>query len=185
VAALGPANVSLVAELAESWQPLFFHPSHAREVWGEAIDKGTAARDPELGPLDVMLQVPFALGDPDRAAVQGVRDMLSLYIGGMGAPDKNFYNQLARRYGFVEESAEIQRLYLAGAKAEAADAVPDELVDAISLIGTADQVTRKLDEFEAAGVTTILLAPLSADTADRVHQVGELAALEHGRRTRR
>jgi len=100
VAALGPANVKLVAELAESWQPLFFHPGHYRAAWGEALDAGFAKRDPALGPLDIALQVSFAVGDPDPAHLAKVRDQLALYIGGMGARDKNFYNQLAQRYGY-------------------------------------------------------------------------------------
>lgn len=100
----------------------------------------------------------------------------------MGAPEKNFYNQLARRYGFVEEADDIQRLYLAGRKAEAADAVPDELVHAISLIGTREEVDQQLKEFAAAGVTSLLLVPMSASTADRIRQVGELASLEQDRR---
>lgn len=149
---------------------------------GEALASGMAKRAPELGPLDIMLQVPFSLGEPDPASLQGVRDMLALYIGGMGAPEKNFYNQLARRYGFVEEAEEIQRLYLSGRKAEAADAVPDELVHAISLIGTREEVGRQLEEFAEAGVTTLLLVPMSASTSDRIRQVGELAALEKARR---
>ncbi|MFL6060596.1 MAG: LLM class F420-dependent oxidoreductase, partial [Marmoricola sp.] len=135
VAALGPANVALVAELAESWQPLFFHAGHYREAWGEALDKGFAKRDPELGPLDVMLQVSFAVGEPDPAVLAGICNQLALYIGGMGAADKNFYNQLAQRYGYVEEAAEIQRLYLSGQKAEAAAVVPEDLVRAVSLVG--------------------------------------------------
>jgi F420-dependent oxidoreductase-like protein len=182
VAAIGPSNVRLVAELAESWQPIFFHPQHAHAAWGEALAEGMEARDPALGPLDVMLQVPFNLGEPDPAGVDGVRDMLALYIGGMGAPEKNFYNKLARRYGFVEEAALIQELYLGGRKAEAAQAVPAELVEAISLIGDEQQVSDKLDQFDAAGVTSLLLVPMSGSTADRVRQVEGLVAIERRRR---
>jgi F420-dependent oxidoreductase-like protein len=177
VAALGPANVALVAELAESWQPLFFHAGHYREAWGEALDKGMAKRDPELGPLDIMLQVSFAVGEADPAELAKVRNQLALYIGGMGAADKNFYNQLAQRYGYVDEAAEIQRLYLSGQKAEAAAVVPDDLVRAVSLIGTEDEIAVQLKEFEAAGVTTLLLNPLAPDPARRVADVGALAAI--------
>ncbi|MET3961985.1 F420-dependent oxidoreductase-like protein [Marmoricola sp. OAE513] len=177
VAALGPANVALVAELAESWQPLFFHPGHYREAWGEALDKGYAKRDPELGPLDVMLQVSFAVGDPTPTVLGKIRDQLALYIGGMGAADKNFYNQLAQRYGYVEEAAEIQRLYLSGQKAEAALAVPEELVRAVSLLGTENEIAEQLKEFAAAGVTTLLLNPMAPEAADRVRDVATLAGI--------
>ncbi|MFL6156553.1 MAG: LLM class F420-dependent oxidoreductase [Marmoricola sp.] len=180
VAALGPANVQLVAELAESWQPLFFHPGHYREAWGEALDAGTAKRDPELGELDIMLQVSFAVGEPDPAVIASVRNQLALYIGGMGAVGKNFYNQLACRYGYVDEAAEIQRLYLSGQKAEAAAVVPDDLVRAVSLIGSEDEITTQLAEFAGAGVTTLLLNPLATEPSDRVRDVATLARIKKG-----
>jgi F420-dependent oxidoreductase-like protein len=177
VAALGPANVALVAELAESWQPLFFHPQHYREAWGESLDKGFALRDPELGPLDIALQVSFAVGEPDPAALAAVRNQLALYIGGMGSPGKNFYNQLAVRYGYLDEAAEIQKLYLSGQKKEAAAVVPEDLVRAVSLIGTEDEIATQLAEFEAAGVTTLLLNPLATSPEDRVRDIATLARL--------
>ncbi|HET7690213.1 MAG TPA: LLM class F420-dependent oxidoreductase [Nocardioidaceae bacterium] len=177
VAALGPANVALVAELAESWQPLFFHAAHYRKAWGESLDKGFAKRDPELGPLDIMLQVSFAVGTASDEALAAIRNQLALYIGGMGAADKNFYNQLAQRYGYVDEAAEIQRLYLSGQKAEAAAVVPEDLVRAVSLLGTADEIAAQLKEFEDAGVTTLLLNPLGATPEDRVRDVATLAKL--------
>jgi F420-dependent oxidoreductase-like protein len=175
VAALGPANVAMTAELADSWQPLFFHPTQHRAAWGDALDKGLAKRDPELGVLDIMLQVSFAVGEPDDETLAPIRKQLALYIGGMGAREKNFYNQLACRYGYESEAAEIQDLYLAGRKDDAAMAVPDELVRAVSLVGTEDDLARQVQEFRAAGVTTFLLNPL-ADTAEaRVKDVATLA----------
>lgn len=182
VAGLGPSTVAMIAEEADSWQPLFFHPGMAAEVWGDPLAEGLAKRDPELGPLDIMLQVPFFMGEPDEVATNGVRQMLALYIGGMGAPGKNFYNQLCCRYGFVDEAAAIQDLYLSGRKAEAAAAVPQEFVDGISLMGTPDQIARKMDAFEAAGVTTFLLVPMTPDTATRVEHVAALAQIEAARR---
>jgi len=180
VAALGPANVALVAELAESWQPLFFHAAHYRKAWGESLDKGFAKRDPELGPLDIMLQVSFAVGEANPEDLQVIRNQLALYIGGMGAADKNFYNQLAQRYGYVDEAAEIQKLYLSGQKAEAAAVVPDDLVRAVSLLGTEDEIATQLAEFAEAGVTTLLLNPLAATPEQRVADVGTLATIAKG-----
>ena len=177
VAALGPANVALVAEIAESWQPLFFHPGQDRAAWGEALEKGLAKRDPELGPLDIMLQVSFAVGEPDPTHLATVRNQLALYIGGMGAKGKNFYNQLAQRYGYAAEAAEIQDLYLAGRKEDAARAVPDDLVRAVSLLGTEDEIALQLKEFASAGVTTLLLNPLASSPEQRVADVATLSRL--------
>ena len=177
VAALGPKNVALVAELANGWQPLFFHPLKAHRAWGEALEEGYARRDPSLGELDIQLQVSFHLGDPPPEAVQRVRDQLALYIGGMGARDKNFYNQLACRYGYEAEAKEIQDLYLAGRKSDAATAVPDELVAAVSLMGDSADIERQVREFREAGVSTLLLNPLAGSAAERVAQVGGLAGI--------
>jgi len=177
VAALGPKNVELVAELADGWQPLFFHPGRAKQAWGEALDAGLSRRDPALGELDIQLQVKFHLGDPDPGAMESVRRQLALYIGGMGARDKNFYNQLACRYGFEAEATEIQDLYLSGRKQDAAAAVPQELVDGVTLIGDDESVRHQLEEFYAAGVRTLLLDPLAATAAERVEQVGRLAEI--------
>ncbi|TWG91670.1 F420-dependent oxidoreductase-like protein, partial [Nocardioides sp. J9] len=92
VAALGPKNVELVAEIADGWQPLFFHPGKADLAWGEPLRAGLAKRDASLGELDIQLQTSFHFGEPPEEAVQTVRNQLALYIGGMGARDKNFYN---------------------------------------------------------------------------------------------
>ncbi len=177
VAALGPKNVELVAELAQGWQPLFFHPGKAKRAWGEALDAGFSKRDAALGELDIQLQVKFHLGSPEPAAIASVRNQLALYIGGMGARDKNFYNQLACRYGYEAEAKEIQDLYLSGRKQDAAVAVPDDLVEAVTLIGDEAAVGRQVEEFHAAGVRTLLLDPLATTAEERVRQVGRLAEI--------
>ena len=177
VAALGGKNVALVAEVAEGWQPLFFHPGKVAAAWGDALEEGFSRRDPELGPLDIQLQVTYALGEPDPAVVQKQRDQLALYIGGMGARGKNFYNQLACRYGYESEAAEIQDLYLAGRKADAAAAVPDDLVTAVSLIGDEAHVREHLAAFAGAGVTTLLVNPAAGTPEARVADMERLAAL--------
>ena len=179
IAALGHKNVALVAEVAEGWQPLFFHATKMQAAWGEALETGLSRRDPDLGPLDIQLQVSFALGEPDPAAVAAVRNQLALYIGGMGARGKNFYNELACRYGYESEAKEIQDLYLDGKKADAAAAVPDDLVSAVSLLGTDEDVSRQLKEFADAGVTTLLLNPVAATPDERVRDVGRLAELRN------
>lgn len=182
VAALGPKNVELVAEIADGWQPLFFHPGKVDRAWGPALSAGLAKRDPGLGALDIQLQTSFFFGEPTPEAVQTVRNQLALYIGGMGAKGKNFYNQLACRYGYESEAATIQDLYLAGRKAEAASAVPADLLEAVSLMGDEQSMRRQVDEFAAAGVTTLILNPLATSAEERVAHVGRLSALIGKRR---
>jgi alkanesulfonate monooxygenase SsuD/methylene tetrahydromethanopterin reductase-like flavin-dependent oxidoreductase (luciferase family) len=169
--------VALAAELAESWQPLFFHPQQYRAAWGDALDKGLAKRDHELGPLDIMLQVSFAVSDPTDEVLEPVRNQLALYIGGMGAKEKNFYNQLAIRYGYAREAAEIQELYLSGRKADAAKAVPDDLVRAVSLVGDESSLAQQVAEFKRAGVTTLLLNPLASAPDQRIKDIGTLSRI--------
>jgi F420-dependent oxidoreductase-like protein len=177
VAALGPKNVELVAELAEGWQPLFFHPQKAATAWAESLEAGYAKRDPEMGPLDIQLQIPFAIGEVDPGALELIRAQVALYVGGMGARDKNFYNQLAVRYGYESEAKEIQDLYLDGRKDDAAKAVPDDLVRAVSLLGTEDQVREQLGELQAAGVTTLLTTPLAGTPEQRIDDIATLSRL--------
>lgn len=168
LAAIGPKNVALAAEVADAWEPLFFHPGRAHEVWGDSLAAGSALRSPELAPLDVVVGMPVAVGaDVDHLLEHG-RAQLALYIGGMGARGKNFYNDLACRYGFHTEAATVQDLYLSGRKDEAAAVVPQELLHATSLIGSSAEVKDKLAELAAAGATTLNLHPVQADHKDRL-----------------
>src|SRR3954467_1204044 len=135
LAAIGPKNVELAAEIAESWQPIWFHPERAADMWGESLAAGRAKRDPSLGELQVVVGVPVAVGDDVDALHERVRPHLALYVGGMGARGKNFYNDRAVRYGYEAQAKEVQDLYLSGKKDEAAAALPEELVRSVSLIG--------------------------------------------------
>lgn len=177
IAALGPKNVELTAEIAEGWQPVFFYPERADGVWGESLRAGYAKRDPELGPLDVMVSAPLAIGDDVDDRLGWVKPQLALYIGGMGARGRNFYHNLATRYGFGEVADRIQDLYLAGDKAEAIAAVPDELVRSVSLVGPRGFVKERLAAYADAGATTLLLQPLSADRRESVRFVEELRGM--------
>src|ERR687894_888198 len=120
LAALGPKNVELAAEIAEAWEPIFFMPERADAVWGDALRAGKAKRDAELGDLQVICGGPVAIGEDVDHLHDRVRPALALYVGGMGAKGKNFYNDLARRYGFEAEAELVQDLYLDGRKDEAA-----------------------------------------------------------------
>ena len=177
IAALGPQNVELTAEIAEGWQPVFYYPEKADDVWGDALRAGAAKRDPELGPLDVMVSASLAIGDDVDDRLAWAKPQLALYIGGMGARGKNFYHNLATRYGYGEVADRIQDLYLAGKKAEAIAAVPDDLVRNVSLVGPAGFVKERLAAFAEAGVTTMLVHPLSGDEREAVTFCEELVDL--------
>ncbi len=162
VAALGEKNVALTAEAADGWLPLFFMPEKARDVFGPALDAGTARRPADLGLLDICAGGMLAIGEgPEiKAMLDFARPMYALYIGGMGAKGKNFYNALVSRYGFEAEAAEIQDLYLAGKKDEAAAKVPLELLEATNLVGSKGYVKERISAFREAGVTVLNVNPV-------------------------
>jgi F420-dependent oxidoreductase-like protein len=173
VAALGEKNVAMTAEVADGWLPLFFVPEKAKEVFGPSLDAGAARRDPSLERLQIAAGGLLAIGEESEVAP--IRDLgratAALYIGGMGAKGKNFYNALAGRYGFEKEAAEIQDLYLAGHKKEAAAKVPDELLEATSLCGPLDYLRDRLAAMAEAGVTHVNVTPVGGDPVAMMEQV--------------
>ena len=177
IAALGPKNVELTAEIAEGWQPVFFLPEKAHTVWGDALAAGKAKRDPALGPLDVMVHTSLAIGDDVEDRLSWVKPQLALYLGGMGAVGRNFYHNLATRYGYGEVADKIQELYLSGKKGEAINLVPDEMVRAMSLVGPRGFIAERLAAFAEAGVTTLLVSPAAADPKEAVRYVEDVLAL--------
>lgn len=177
IAALGPKNVELAAELAEGWQPIFYLPEKAHDVWGDALAAGKANRDPALGELEVYAGPTLAIGENVEPLREFVKPHLALYIGGMGAKGKNFYHTLATRYGYGPQADRIQELYLSGDKEGAAKAVPDELVRDVNLIGTKEFVKERVAAFRAAGVTTLNVVPIAGTAAERVKLIEELRGL--------
>lgn len=177
VAALGPKNVEMTAELAEGWEPIFYFPERADGVWGEALARGKARRDPSLGELDVVAQANLAIGDDVEGFLEFGRPIAALYIGGMGAKGRNFYNDLARRYGYEKEAEEIQDLYLDGKKQEAAAKVPYELLRNTSLIGTEGFVRDRLAALKESGVTTLNVTPVAGDHQARVRLIEKVRNL--------
>jgi F420-dependent oxidoreductase-like protein len=171
LAAIGPRSVALAAEIAEGWQPLFFHPDRAGAVWSAPLAEGLSRREPELGQLDVMASAPFAITDDPEPLLRAHRAQLALYLGGMGARERNFSNELARRYGYEEAAERVQELFLSGRREEATAAVPEDLVQGTALVGPAGYVKERLAAYGGAGVTTLLLAPLAATHGERVRQV--------------
>jgi F420-dependent oxidoreductase-like protein len=177
VASVGPKNVALTAELAEGWQPFFYLPEKAGEVWGAPVAEGMAKRDPALGPLDVVAQAPLMIGDDVAAYRDLARPFFALYIGGMGARGKNFYHTLAHRLGYGAVADQIQDAYLDGRKAEAEALVPADLLEKTSLIGPEGYVRERLAAFRAAGATTLTVIPLAGTHADRVRLIERAADL--------
>ncbi|MFJ9134741.1 LLM class F420-dependent oxidoreductase [Streptomyces sp. NPDC102256] len=171
VASLGPANVRMTAEIADGWLPTLFIPEKAHQVWGTPLAEGRALRDPSLGPLQVVAGGPLAIGEDAAALRDLVRPRIALYVGGMGAPGKNFYNDLAVAYGYEKEARLIQELYLSGRKAEAEAAVPDEFCELMSLCGPEGYVRDRVAAFEAAGVTMLNVTPVGPDPARLVETV--------------
>ncbi|GAB2968527.1 LLM class F420-dependent oxidoreductase [Nocardioides montaniterrae] len=175
VAALGDKNVTMTAEIADGWLPFLYYPEKAGEVWGEALAAGKAKRSADLKPLDIAAGGICAVGEgPEtKAMLDLMRPTYALYVGGMGARDKNFYNQLACQYGFEKEAAEIQELYLSGKKKEAEAAVPLEWLEAGSLVGPESYVKERIAAFKESGVTDLQIIPAAADPAGLVAQVKE------------
>jgi F420-dependent oxidoreductase-like protein len=156
IASIGPKNVALTAEIADGWLPAFYSPHHP-EAFEAPLKEGFAAAGKDGTDFDVAPFVPMFIGADLEACRNLVKPLLALYVGGMGARNKNFYNELVRRYGYEAEAKEIQDLYLDGKKAEAAAAVPDALVDEVALVGPVERIVEGLPAWKDAGVTTLIV----------------------------
>lgn len=156
LAAIGPKNVALAAEIADGWLPTFYAPAH-HKVFEDSIQEGLDKAGRDRSSFDVAPFVPLFAGEDLQACRDLVKPLLALYVGGMGARDQNFYNRLVRRYGYEEAAATVQDLYLEGKKGEAAAAVPDELVDDVALVGPTDRIRDQLAMWKEAGVDTIIV----------------------------
>jgi F420-dependent oxidoreductase-like protein len=172
LAALGEKNVALAAEIAEGWLPFSVYPEKLADVWGDALRAGKAKRAPELGELQVtgggvLAMEPEYLGAAEAAA----RATAALYIGGMGARGKNFYNTVFQRYGYAEAAAGVQDLYLDGKKEAAAAALPAEFIAHSNLIGPPGFVQERIAALRAAGVTHLHVQPMGSDPVKLMAQV--------------
>ena len=170
VAALGPKSVAMTAEIADGWLPAFYLPEGADEIWGDALRTGAAKRDPERAPLEVYSGGMVGIGEGLEAERDRMRSQIALYVGGMGAKEKNFYNQVFRRYGYEREADAIQSLYLEGRKDAAEAAIPEDYLARASLIGDPTFVRDRLQALKASGVTTLNVSFLGESRAARVRQ---------------
>ena len=176
LAAIGPKHPALAGEIADGWLPAFFSPEHVAELRA-LLEEGAARAGRSLEGFDIAPSINVFIDDDIELARNVMRPALALYIGGMGSREQNFYNKLAQRYGFEAAAKEVQDLYLEGKKAEACAAIPDELVDTVSLCGPADRVRERIAVFRDAGVGSLLITPMAFTVEDRLAQVRAAAEL--------
>jgi F420-dependent oxidoreductase-like protein len=178
LAAIGPRNTELAGEIADGWLPTFFSPEHVGQ-FRPRLEAGAARGGRSLDGFEIAPMVSVHIGDDIEFARNLMRPGLALYVGGMGSREQNFYNALVRGYGFEAEAALIQELYLAGRREEAMRAVPDALIDLVSLVGPRERVAARLDAYRESGVGTLLASPIAVGPeamADQVRILAELAA---------
>ncbi len=178
IAAIGPRNTQLAGEIADGVMPTLFSPEHVavmREELQTGIDRAGGGKT--LADVDVAPQVQVMVTDDVERARDIMRPFIALYVGGMGSREKNFYNQLVRRYGFEDAAQEIQDLYLGGRKDEAMAAIPADLIDTVSICGPRDVVRERLAAFREAGVGTLGVTPMAFTKEDRLEQLRLVAEL--------
>ena len=178
-ASLMGKSVEATAEVANGWMPIFFYPEKFEQVWGSALAAGLAKRDPSLGAMDIqaggMLGIDESLtGDDQQKVLDFARPSTALYVGGMGARGKNFYNDICKAYGYEQEAVEIQDLYLDGKKAEAAAKVPAEWLLNSHLVGPKSFVKERLAAYKQAGVTVLQVMPVGQDAVKQVETLRSL-----------
>jgi alkanesulfonate monooxygenase SsuD/methylene tetrahydromethanopterin reductase-like flavin-dependent oxidoreductase (luciferase family) len=176
LAAIGPRNTELAGEIADGWIPTFFSPEHVAS-FRALLQQGAARSGRSLDGFDIAPTVQSYVCEDRDLARNLMRPGLALYIGGMGSRDQNFYNKLVQRYGFADAAKEIQDLYLDGKQAEAGAAIPDELIDLVSLCGPRDVVRDRLAAFRDGGVGTLMITPMAFGADDRIEQLRAVAEL--------
>ena len=176
LAAIGPKNTALAGEIADGWIPILLAPEHL-SMLREPLEEGAAKAGRSLENFDIAPSVNVMVTEDQEAARNLVRPFIALYVGGMGSREKNFYNALVQRYGFEAAAKEVQDLYLEGKKDEAAAALPDELIDLVSLVGPKDHVRERLRAFSDAGVGTLGITPLAFTKDERLEQLRLVAEL--------
>jgi F420-dependent oxidoreductase-like protein len=167
LAAIGPKNLELTGEIADGWLAIFFAPEFAGDLLGH-VGAGRAKAGKSMDGFDVVPTVPIVVGDDLEACAAPLRHYAALYLGGMGSPEQNFYNQLAVRMGYAEAARRVQGLYLSRQQRDAAEAVPFEFIDRTSLIGPPERIRDRLHAYAEAGVTTLSVASYAGSLDERV-----------------
>jgi F420-dependent oxidoreductase-like protein len=176
LAAIGPKNTALAGEIADGWIPTLVSPEHLPEL-RTSLEEGAAKAGRSLDNFDIAPTVNVYVSDDIEKGRDVMRPFIALYVGGMGSRDKNFYNNLVQRYGFEDAAKEVQRLYLEGKRDEAMAALPDELIDLVSLNGPADKVRDRLRVYREAGVGTLGITPMAWTRDERIDQLQKIAQL--------
>ncbi|HEX2646935.1 MAG TPA: LLM class F420-dependent oxidoreductase [Candidatus Dormibacteraeota bacterium] len=176
LAALGPKNVALAGEIAEGWMPVFFSPEHTAELRAPLLE-GAQRSARSLEDFRICPTVNVMISDDLESCRNAMRPMLALYVGGMGSREQNFYNRLVSSYGFEGAAAEVQDHYLAGRRNDAMFALPEELIDLVSIVGPREKAKEKIRAFRDAGVETLIVAGMAVDTPSRVEQLRIVAEL--------
>jgi F420-dependent oxidoreductase-like protein len=178
LAAIGPKNTTLAAEIADGWLPTLFSPEHVGE-FRPLLEDGFARAGDGKGfeDFDIAPTVNFLVSDDLDAARDAMRGYVALYVGGMGSRKQNFYNALVRRYGFEDAAQRVQDLYLDGQIEGAMAALPGELIDTVTMCGPADRIRERLDRFREGGVGTLIVSPLAWSFAERREQLRHVAEL--------
>ncbi len=176
LAAIGPKNTALAGEIADGWIPTLLSPEHLGEL-RPLLEEGAGRSGRSLEGFDIAPTVNAFVTDDLPSARDAMRPYLALYVGGMGSREKNFYNNLVQRYGYEDAAREVQDLYLEGKREEAGAALPDALIDQVSLCGPADVVRERLGVFRAAGVGTLMITPMAWTYEERIEQLRLVAEL--------
>ena len=176
LAAMGPRNVALAGEIADGWLPIFFSPEHTAELRAPLLE-GAARAGRSLEEFRICPSVNVMIGDDLESARNAMRPMLALYIGGMGSREQNFYNRLVSSYGFEREARHVQDLYLEGRRNDAMMALPDELIDMVTIVGPLDRARDRIRAFADAGVDTLIVSGMAVDTPSRIEQLRIVAEL--------
>ena len=176
LAAIGPRNTELAGEIADGWIPVFFSPENVSDI-RDLLEAGAQRAGRSLDGFEMAPSVQAYVSDDHEGARDRMRPMLALYVGGMGSRQQNFYNQLVQRYGFEDAARNVQDLYLDGKKDEAAAALPDELIDLVTLCGPKDHVRERLAAFRDAGVGTLMITTMAFTPEGRIEQLRAVAEL--------
>ena len=176
LAAIGPRNTELAGEIADGWIPVFFSPENVSDI-RDLLEAGAQRAGRSLDGFEMAPSVQAYVSDDHEGARDRMRPMLAQYVGGMGSRQQNFYNQLVQRYGFEDAARDVQDLYLDGKKDEAAAALPDELIDLVTLCGPKDHVRERLAAFRDAGVGTLMITTMAFTPEGRIEQLRAVAEL--------
>jgi F420-dependent oxidoreductase-like protein len=176
LAAIGPKNTALAGEIAEGWIPTLFSPEHVSEL-RPLLQEGADRVGRSLDGFDIAPTVNVFITDDISSARDAMRPFVALYVGGMGSRKQNFYNNLVCRYGFEAEAKVIQDFYLEGKREEAMAAIPDALIDTVSLCGPKDVVRERISVYRDAGVGTLGITPIAFNKDDRLEQLRLVAEL--------